>query len=229
MASRKPSPRRKPPPRVCPQCQTPRPDYNGRLKFPAPCPSCKSTAPPVKGSRPRQPQKKKDEKPLTPEVLQTTTKKAPIVDLKADFTEQELQFLNIYLAGGVAVNNAMIQAGYTNLSESMLFYLGNRIVQKRVEQAGEIKNLMRSCGLSEIQVIQKIKELMENPSATIRARATELAAKILEMTKESVASALLGVQIVIKQDGAQPVQVAAGPSPAPAEALPDAPKVRMIK
>lgn len=123
----------------------------------------------------------------------------------------------------------MIQAGYTNLSESMLFYLGNRIVQKRVEQAGEIKNLMRSCGLSEIQVIQKIKELMENPSATIRARATELAAKILEMTKESVASALLGVQIVIKQDGAQPVQVAAGPSPAPTEALPDAPKVRMIK
>ena len=91
---------------------------------------------------------------------------------------------------------------------------------------------MRSCGLGEVQVILKIKQLMEDSSKTIQARGAELAAKILEMTKESI-DLQQGLQIVFKtRDGkiVQPTPAGqAGANQAP-KALPaPGPRVRMIK
>ena len=223
----------KPKPRVCPLCLIPRPGYNARLKYPPPCPNCHSTAPPVKPTTSTKPTQQEPPagppgEALVPEIVQEDTR----VDLKADFTDKELSFLRIYLAGGVAVKKAVIEAGYTDLPDWKADYIGNRILHKHVEQAGDLKNLMRSCGLSEVQVILKIKQLMEDPSKTIQARGTELAAKILEMTKESIDLAQ-GVQIVIRTPDGKLVKPTpagqVGPSQAP-KALPaPGPKVRMIK
>jgi hypothetical protein len=126
----------------------------------------------------------------------------------------------------------MIQAGYEDMPRWKMEYLANRILWKHVEQAGDLKKLMRSCGLGEVQVILKIKKLMENPSPTIQARGAELAAKILEMTKESIDLAQ-GIQIVIRTPDGKLVKPTpagqVGPHQAP-KALPaPGPKVRMIK
>lgn len=149
------------------------------------------------------------------------------MDLKGEFTLKELNFLEIYLNGGVTIDNAMISAGYGFLEERNRYYTANRILWKHVEQAGDIKKLMRSCGLGEVHVILKIKQLMDDPSPTIQARGAELAAKILEMTKESI-DLRAGIMIVIKTpDGKiiQPTTVQAQPKALPAPG----PKVRMIK
>lgn len=154
------------------------------------------------------------------------------MDLKGEFTVKELNFLEIYLNGGVTINDAMISAGYGFLEERNRHYTANRIAQKHVEQAGDIKKLMRSCGLSEVQVILKIKQLMEDPSKTIQARGAELAAKILEMTKESIDLAQ-GIQIVIRTpDGklVKPTPAGQGGASQAPKALPaPGPRVRMIK
>jgi hypothetical protein len=84
----------KPKPRICPLCLTPRPGYNARLKYPPPCPNCKSTAPPVKPTTTRPTEPPPGEAPpgppgaLVPEIVQKDNK----VDLKADFTDKELVF-----------------------------------------------------------------------------------------------------------------------------------------
>ena len=215
-------------PKVCPDCLVPRPGYRP-MKYPPPCPNCQSDKPPIKLTKPFQPITP-TEPPgaLVPEIVQESGK----VDLKGEFTVKELNFLEILLNGGVTIDDAMKSAGYGFLEERNRYYTANRILQKHVEQAGDLKKLMRSCGLGEVQVILKIKELMENPSPTIQARGTELAAKILEMTSESIDLAQ-GIQIVIRTpDGKLVKPTPAGqiaPNQAP-KALPaPGPKVRMIK
>ncbi len=221
------------PRKVCPDCFTARPDFSARMKYPPPCPGCGSKAPPV------QPPKKPSASPSTPPgqpidepPASLTADIVPIshvVDLKTDFTPQELDFLSLLLGENETVDNAMIKAGYGHLEKSLRYHTANRILEKHVQQAGDIKKLMRACGLGDVQVILKIKSLMENPSATIRMRATELAAKILEMTKESI-ELNTGIQIVIKKDG-QVVETAGQvQATKPQLSLPaPGPKVRMIK
>jgi len=219
-------------PRVCPDCLTLRPGYRP-MKYPPPCPNCQSDKPPVrltKSPQPPPPGELPSGPPgvLVPEIVQESGK----VDLKGEFTVMELNFLEILLNGGVTIDDAMKSAGYGFLEERNRYYTANRILQKHVEQAGDLKKLARSCGLGEVQVILKIKQLMENPSATIQARGTELAAKILEMTSESIDLAQ-GIQIVIRTpDGKLVPPTPAGqvaPKQAP-KALPaSGPRVRMIK
>ena len=219
-------------PKVCPDCFAPRPDHNSRMKYPPPCPQCKSTAPPVQPPKPTRPTKlPAGESPpgaLIPEIVD----QSHIVDLKAEFTPNELDFLSLVLTGENTVENAMIKAGYGHLEKWNRYYTANRILQKHVEQAGDIKKVMRSCGVGEVQVALKIKTLMDDPSPTIQARGAELAAKILEMTKESIDLAQ-GIQIVIRTPDGKLVKPTpagqVGPSQAP-KALPaPGPRVRMIK
>lgn len=237
MAKTKTPKRSKPSPssrRVCPECFTPRPDFNSRMKYPPPCPQCKSTTPPVQPPKPTRPTKPPPgELPpggaLVPEIVDQTH----VVNLKADFTPNELDFLSLVLSSEETIENAMNKAGYGHLEKWNKYYTANRILQKHVEQAGDIKKLMRSCGLGEIHVILKIKQLMDDPSKTIQARGVELAAKILEMTKESI-DLNTGIQIVFKTADGKVVRPTPAGQVQPAKPGPKAlpapgPKVRMIK
>ena len=224
------SPRPRPTkPRVCPDCLASRPDYNGRQKYPPPCPQCKSDKPPIRFTKSLKPSE-----PLTgdgvlvPEIVD----KSHVVNLKDEFTPNELAFLEIYLSGEETIDNAMIKAGYGHLEKRNRHHTANRIAQKHVEQAGDIKKVMRSCGVGEVQVALKIKKLMDDPLPSIQARGAELAAKILEMTSESIDLAQ-GIQIVIRTPDGKLVKPTpagqVGPSQAP-KALPaPGPRVRMIK
>jgi len=225
---------RKTKPRVCPGCLTPRPGYR-RMKYPPPCPNCKSAAPPVKqsASKPAPAPAPPSASTLRPEIVKESGK----VDLKGEFTVKELNFLEVYLGGGITIDDAMISAGYGALGGRSRYNTANKILEKHVLQAGDIKKVMRSCGLGEIQVCIKLKQLMEDPSKTIQMRATELAAKILEMTKEST-DLNTGIQIVIKTPDGKIVQPtpagqAVGESratqPKSASLPATGPQVRMIK
>ena len=216
-------------PRVCPDCLASRPDYNGRQKYPPPCPQCKSGKPPIRFTKSlKPPGTSTGDGVLVPEIVD----KSHVVNLKDEFTPNELAFLEIYLLGEETVDNAMIKAGYGHLEKRNRNFTANRIAQKHVEQAGDIKKLARSCGLGEVQVILKIKKLMENPSPTIQARGTELAAKILEMTSESI-DLVQGLQIVFKTPDGKLVKPTpagqVGPSQAPKVLPAPGPRVRMIK
>jgi hypothetical protein len=108
-------------------------------------------------------------------------------------------------------------------------YLANRILWKHVEQAETSKI---GCGLRPGGGPRhpKIKQLMDDPSKTIQARGTELAAKILEMTKESL-ELQAGFQIIIQAPDGKPIPpgqsqpAKTGPAALPAPG----PRVRMIK
>lgn len=221
---------RPPKPRVCPNCLTPRPGWRP-IKYPPPCPNCQSLAPPVKLSTLKPTQPKGDPSSVLPSEVIESPQESGKVDLKAEFTVKELNFLQIYLNGGVTIDDAMISAGYGGLEERNRYYTANRILRKHVEQAGDIKKVMRSVGVGEVQLALKIKQLLNDPAKTIQIRAVELAARILEMTREGI-DLNTGIQIVIKKDGQ--VQVAGQeartrPAALPVPGSPTGPRVRMIK
>jgi len=155
------------------------------------------------------------------------------VDLKAPMNPRERSFMELYFFSGkkISQHEAAKKAGYKGKSKQALCNTARRIIQK-FESLTDTREIFRRIGLGEIQVALKIKELMNDPSKTIQARATELAAKIMGMTKETI-DLQQGIQIVIKAPDGRPIQPpgqAVQPIQTQAASLPPAqPRVRMIK
>ncbi len=118
------------------------------------------------------------------------------LNIKDQLTEIEINFLEIFLGGNISVDNAMIQAGYTNIEKSQRYVLARKIVERYESGARGAKEVMRKCGVGEVRVAKKIDGLMEDPSSRTQLGATELAGRILGMTQEQ-RGPIQGIQIII--------------------------------
>ena len=86
-------------------------------------------------------------------------------DLKANMTQRELKFLEIYLTGKHNIDKAMILAGYEGYHPNSLYRLGRKIVQKYEQQAGDHRKIFRAIGAGEIAVAQGLLNLARTPRA----------------------------------------------------------------
>ncbi len=118
------------------------------------------------------------------------------IKLKDQLTDQEIDFLEIYLGGNITIESAMIEAGYTNVCTRSRHRIASNIVQKYERGARGAREVMRKCGVGEVRVAKKIDGLMEDPSSRTQLGATELAARILSMTQEQ-RGPTQGIQIII--------------------------------
>lgn len=131
------------------------------------------------------------------------------IDLKSKMTEKELFFLEIYLAGDISLEDAMIQAGYDNYQKSSLNTIARRIVQKHEAQTEDARILARAMGMGEIRVFKVLLDLMQSRVERIKLDATMYLGKVLGLTKDQV-EGQTGITIVFEAPGqaAQPAALA---------------------
>jgi hypothetical protein len=139
--------------------------------------------------------------------------------LKDEITEKEKKFLEIYLAGGITKDKAMILAGYGHLSPSGRRYVSGKICQKYETQAGDHRDIFRALGAGEIAVVKGLLDLAQTAkSENVRRQAWADIAQCLGLKKEQIES-FLGVQVIIKGRDDQPEagqdQAASKSTPAP--------------
>jgi len=122
----------------------------------------------------------------------------PHVNLTKPFTEKEKKFLAIYLSGRVSRERALRLAGYKIKDKAELNRIGNRILEKHVRRV-DLRQILRSVGLSEIRIAKMILQIAEDLSNTAKVRlaALELAAKIMGMTRDQD-TGYQGAEIVIE-------------------------------
>jgi hypothetical protein len=124
-------------------------------------------------------------------------KQLTIVDLDKPLTQQEINFLEIYLTTSHTINKSMILAGYNQISQVWRYKLAQRIIRKYERQAGDSRELFRHAGFGELTVAQGIKKLGQKArSEQVRMRAHEVAAKCLGLIKDAPAGGPVGIQIV---------------------------------
>lgn len=143
---------------------------------------------------------------------------SPYIDIKAKMTLQELNFLEIYLSGGVTIDKAMIQAGYGHYSQDWRYKLAQKIVIKHESQAGDHRIICRALGAGEIAVIQGLLDLARNAnSEMVRLNAWSQLSKILGLTKEQVDGAG-GITIIFEES--DKARALPGAPPMPDQAQP---------
>ena len=133
----------------------------------------------------------------------------PEPNLKEHFTEKELLFIEIFLAGGCSRMEAMISAGYTEGNLESNHYRARKIISKYESLAGEHRKTFRAVGAGEVAVAQGLLELATtSKSEMVRLNAWTAIGKILGLTQDVVA-VNQGIQIVIKGRGEGPGRPAA--------------------
>lgn len=180
-------------------------------------------------TKPHQDKESQESFVATPVPLPSSTSKSePNVD---GLNEQETTFIEILLTGNYTIDNAMKLAGYGGTSQRNRYHIASRIIQKYESGVGDARKIMRATGVGEVAVALKIKELMEDSSRTIQAKATELAGKYLGMTKETL-EIEHGITIVIKGSDRAPATPGVPPDRPKAEepkALPGPTPISIIK
>jgi hypothetical protein len=121
-------------------------------------------------------------------------------DLKANMTQRELKFLEIYLTGKHNIDKAMILAGFEGYHPNSLYRLGRKIVQKYEHQAGDHRKIFRAIGAGEVAVAQGLLKLAQNAkSEMVQLNAWTALAKCLGLTKE-ILEGVEGIQIIINSN-----------------------------
>jgi hypothetical protein len=124
-------------------------------------------------------------------------------DIKEKLTLKELKFLELHLTEGMAINKAMIIAGYGHVSEVWRYNLAKRIILKHECQAGDHRKIFRIIGAGETAVAMGLLTLAQTAkSEMVRLNAWASLAKVLGLTKEVLEQAE-GIQIIINP-GYQP-------------------------
>jgi len=104
--------------------------------------------------------------------------------LGEQLTVKELKFLEIYLSGEADRLKAMKLAGYDGLSDSMLYLISRKIVEKYEAGGGVGPKVLRAVGLGELKIAKLLKSLAETAkSDLVRLEALKFAANCLGMSK----------------------------------------------
>ena len=144
----------------------------------------------------------------------------PEVNLTTPFTKQEKKFLEIYLSGRVSRDKALTLSGLNIKEPHKRNLTANRILEKHVRRV-DLRQILRSVGLSEIRIAKMILQIAEDLTNTAKTRlaALELAAKIMGMARDTdtgyqgaeiviEAGADVGDQALDQEQQAQPTRVA---------------------
>jgi len=119
------------------------------------------------------------------------------VQLKDKLTLKELNFLELYFAGGYTIEKAVIAAGYESKSQRYLYRVAAKIVQKYEQQGSDTRKIFQEIGFGQVKIAQGIKNLAEKAkSEMVRLNALALAAKCCRMTSEPESSHT-GISITI--------------------------------
>ena len=104
--------------------------------------------------------------------------------LGEQLTVKELKFLEIYLSGEADRIKSMKLAGYDGYSESMLYLISRKIVEKYEAGGGVGPKVLRAVGLGELKIAKLLKSLAETAkSDLVRLEALKFAANCLGMSK----------------------------------------------
>ena len=121
--------------------------------------------------------------------------------LGEQLTVKELKFLEFYLAGEGDRIKSMKLAGYDGLSDSMLWYLSRKIVEKYEAGGGVGPKVLRAVALGELKIAKLLKSLAETAkSDLVRLEALKFAANCLGMSKPD--ETYQGFSIVFNPPGA---------------------------
>jgi hypothetical protein len=161
-------------------------------------------------------QLKSKQKSIDPEILNLETE-TDRIDCKSALTLQEQIFLDLHLIEKKSIKDAMIQAGYKNLSERTLYFRANKILQKYETRAEDPRNIMRAVGAGEVAVITRLWHEAQNASgAGARVQALTTLGKWLGLDKEVLQGAQ-GITVIIQAlDSAQQINIGNAPPPGPA-------------
>lgn len=119
------------------------------------------------------------------------------VELKGKLTLKEINFLELYFAGGYTIEKAIIAAGYQSKNQRFLYRVAAKIVQKYEQQADDARKIFQEIGFGQVKIAQGIKNLAEKAkSEMVRLNALALAAKCCRMTSEPEGS-YQGINIII--------------------------------
>jgi hypothetical protein len=131
------------------------------------------------------------------EINSIAVKREDGVQLKNKLTLKEVNFLELFFAGGVTIEKALIAAGYQSKSQRYLYRVAAKIVQKYEQQADDTRKIFQEIGFGQVKIAQGIKNLAEKAkSEMVRLNALALAAKCCRMTSEPEGS-FQGVNIII--------------------------------
>jgi len=104
--------------------------------------------------------------------------------LGEQLTVKELKFLEIYLSGEGDRIQSMKLAGYDGLSDSMLYLISRKIVEKYEAGGGVGPKVLRAVGLGELKIAKLLKSIAETAkSDLVRLEALKFAANCLGMSK----------------------------------------------
>jgi hypothetical protein len=148
--------------------------------------------------------------------------------MKAQTTAKELDFIAFRLSGHYTIIQAMKLAGYLSDSESYLYNLAQKIVQKYEQQAGDHRKIMREMGYGEVKIIEMMIEAATKfKSETVRAKCRETLGKWLGLQTEEI-EGVEGITIIVRsgQGDGSPAKPCERPLPV---ALLPGPGTRMIK
>ncbi len=119
-------------------------------------------------------------------------------NIKDVLTVKELIFLENFISGDYTIQEAMILAGYGNLSERWIYQIAQKTIRKYENSGQEAKKVFRDIGFGELSVAKGIKKLaQQGKSEVVQLNAYALAAKCLQMTQEAPVLQV-GFQVVIK-------------------------------
>ena len=110
-------------------------------------------------------------------------------DMKSKITLKELKFIEIYLVGGIKEIDAIKLAGYESKSDSYLYQVARKIIEKYESQAGDHRKIFRAIGAGEVAVAQGLLEIAQGPyPADVRRKAWADIASCLGLKSEQVES-----------------------------------------
>jgi len=100
---------------------------------------------------------------------------------------KELKFIEIYLVGGIKEIDAIKLAGYEGKSDSYLYQVARKIIEKYESQAGDHRKIFRAIGAGEVAVAQGLLEIAQGPyPADVRRKAWADIASCLGLKSEQV-------------------------------------------
>ena len=176
---------------------------------------------------------------LLPDIIRSIEEIGKSVKLKDKMTERELKFIELHLAGGYTIENAMKLAGYEGYHLTNLYLIAKKITEKYERQAGDHRDIMRKLGFGEVKVFLLLIDSATNArSELVRLQARIALAKCLGVTKEVMESSQ-GVTVIIQgpdacvqvntgQPGQPPTPTQQAPYQHPISAIPGKP-IQIVK
>jgi IS30 family transposase len=149
---------------------------------------------------------------LDPETL-TPENETDRIDCNSALTLQEQIFIDLHLIEKKSIKDAMMQAGYKNLSERTLYFRAQKILQKYEVKAEDHCTIMRAIGCGEVAVISKLwHEAQTSQSAGARIQALITLGKWLDLDKEVIQGSQ-GVTVIIQAQEGSAQQINITPEP----------------